>query len=204
MKRNINISLFQLGSNQQPLTPWDSSFICEPQISCLTLCRNFYFTVNLYVTCDFIINYPGNMIIHSVIWIQVSITMLYSKSKCLSTCPSELSCSLGVWVTLWDVMRTIWTLHTMIKTQQFITWATGVDEYLMGFYWELGCKWWNYDFNKCGIWTKTPMYEGETLSTEPAIQSLFYEWHYCKSSLMNLHGLCPEPPPVVIFVNYTA
>lgn len=87
-------------------------------------------TFILLSTCDFIINYPVNMIIHSVIWIQVSITMLYSKSKCLSTCPSELS---HVWVTLWDVMRTIWTLHTMIKTQQFITWATGVDEYFNGF-----------------------------------------------------------------------
>ncbi len=38
-----------LGSNQQPLNPWGSALTCEPQVSCWSMWRNLYLTVDLWV-----------------------------------------------------------------------------------------------------------------------------------------------------------
>ncbi len=94
-----NISLFTwmwfynmlVKAGIEPATsePWGSALTTKPQISCLNMCRNLCFTIQLYVTWDFTINQLK--VTHwAGVWSHDSIATMSTTDVCLPTAPSWL------------------------------------------------------------------------------------------------------------------
>ncbi len=108
----MHIAEIWLGSNQQPLNPWGSAHTCEPQISCLEVWRNLYFTIHLYVSFEFQIKYQIKALklwcsdcvqhsevgfelttpVHPCVWLATSTTVAFTMGA-------------GVWGNLLDIMQ---------------------------------------------------------------------------------------------------